>query len=130
MEISFIVSGERSTVNEKICNRKSGFFDAILLSKVSSCSPPMKSNSQLIHSEKSCYSINLKEKSSKYMCAERMLELIDEGRNLSEEEAYEIFSHFTYVEDRRVSYLLLNDKRKIKQRKTQELHQLKEEIKI
>lgn len=130
MNISIILIGQRSTNNEKLCNRKPGFFEAILLSKNHSRSPDLKRNSQPIRIEQSSYSIKMKENRSNFKSEERTLELVDEGRNLTEEEAYEIFGKYTYVEDRKVSYLLLNDKRKIKQRRTKEPNQLKEEVKI
>lgn len=130
MNISFILCGQRLTNNEKLCNPKPSFFEAILLSKNYSCSPAMKGHSQPIRIEQPIYFIKMKENISNFKSDERKLELLDQGRNLTEEEAYEIFSKYVYVEDRKVSYLLLNDKKKIRQRKKKELHHLKEEVKI
>lgn len=121
-----IIAGERPAHKENSCNSNSGFFEAILLSK----NLPMKRNNRLIPIGQSPYPIYIHEKKSNLINTEMSLELFEEGRNLTEEEAYEIFSNFTFMEDHKVSYLLLNDKRKIRQRKKKKLRQLHEEIKI
>lgn len=129
MKKSLIDNGERPTHMEKPLNRKPCFFDAILISKNSS-SPPMRRNYQFVPIGSSPYPIHIHENKANFTCNRKSLELVEDGRKLTEDEVFEIFSNFAFVEDKRVSFLLLNDNKKIRQRKTKKQPQLQEEVKI
>lgn len=129
MKKLLIVNEERPIYEVNSINSKPCFFDAILLSK-NSCSRPTRRNYQLIPIGSSPYSIHVHENKAKFTYTEKSLELIEEGRKLTEDEVFDIFSNFAFMENNQVSFLLLNDKRKIRKRKTKKLKSLLEEVKI
>ncbi|MEH7180619.1 hypothetical protein [Neobacillus vireti] len=115
MPNSLIFIGERPSHLEMYIMGKPDFYDAIQLS----ARPHRLSSSMSYHSipfHQSDISINIIESNSRFNCRQQSLQLIEGDKQLSEEDAYEIFTNFAIMEDNKVAFLLTSPNKKIRTR--------------
>ena len=111
MPNSLVFIGERPSQMEMHIKGKPAFYDAMLLSK--------KSHHPSYHSiplYQSRVTIHICENNSLFNCHQQSLELIEGEKRLSEEDAYDIFTNFAFMEDNKVAFIMLSGRNKIRLR--------------
>jgi hypothetical protein len=116
MPNSLIFIGERPSQMEMYIKGKPEFYDALLLSK----NPSSHLSYQSIPLHQSSVTIHIRETNSQFNCLHQSLQLIEGEKPLSEDEAYDIFTNFAIVEDNKVAFLMLSNRKRIRLRKTED----------
>lgn len=115
MPNSLIFIGERPSHMEMYIKGKPEFHDALLLSKKSHhLSSNLSYHSIPLHQSRVTFHIC--EYNSQFNCHHQSLQLIEGEKQLSEEEAYEIFTNFAVMEDDKVAILMLPGRKRIRTR--------------
>jgi hypothetical protein len=113
MPNSLIFIGERPSHLEMEIKGKPDFYDAILLSKKSH-HPTSNLSYHSIPLTQSRVTIHIRETNSQFNCQHQSLQLIEGGKQLSEEDAYDIFTNFAIKEDNKVAFLLIAGRKRMK----------------
>ena len=115
MPNSLIFIGERPSHLEVNIKGKPDFYDAIQLSKKThSISPNLSYQSIPLHQYH--ISIHILESNTHFNCRQQSLQLIQGEKQLSEEEAYDIFTNFAIMDDNKVAFLTLSGRKRIRTR--------------
>lgn len=110
MPNSLIFIGERPSQMEMYIKGKPKFYDALLLSK----NPSSHLSYHSIPLHQARVTIHIHETNSQFNCHHQSLQLIEGERPLSEDDAYDIFTNFAVVEDNKVAFLMLSDRKRIR----------------
>jgi hypothetical protein len=94
---------------------KPDFYDAILLSKKSH-HPTSNLSYHSIPLTQSRVTIHIRETNSQFNCYHQSLQLIEGEKQLSEEDAYDIFTNFAIMEDNKVAFLMISGRSRMKTR--------------
>jgi hypothetical protein len=113
MPHSLIFIGERPSHSEMHIKGKPDFCDALQLSKTSHHRPSNLSYHS-IPFHQSQISIHILENNSRFHCRQQSLQLIEGDQQLSEEQAYDVFTNFAIMEDNKVAILIHSDKKRIR----------------
>jgi hypothetical protein len=115
MPNSLVFIGERPSHMEMQIKGKPDFYDAILLSKKSH-HPSSNLSYHSIPLHQSRVTIHIRENNSQFNFYHQSLQLIEGETQLSEEEAYDIFTNFAIMEDNKVAFLICSGSKRIKLR--------------
>lgn len=113
MPHSLIFIGERPRYMEMEIKGKPDFCDAILLSK-KNYHPTSNLSYQSIPLTQSRVTIHIRENNSQFYCYHQLLQLIEGEKQLSEEDAYDIFTNFAIMEDNKVAFLMTSGRNRKK----------------
>ena len=116
MPNSLIFIGERPSHSEMYIKGKPTIFDALQLSKTSQAQTSiLPYHSIPLH--QSQISIHILESNSRFNCRQQTLQLIEGKQQLSEEEAYDVFTNFAIMEDNKVTFLIHSGTRRNRAKK-------------
>ncbi|MFP7298653.1 hypothetical protein [Neobacillus niacini] len=115
MPNSLVFIGERPSYLEMQIKGKPDFYDAIVLSKKSH-HPSSNRSYHSIPLHETRVTIHIRETNSQFNCYYKSLQLIEGEKQLSEEEAFDIFTSFAIMEDNKVAFLLDSGRKGIKLR--------------
>lgn len=108
MPNSLIFIGERPSHLEMHIKGKPEFYDAVLLSK----NPSSQLSYHSIPLYQSRVTFYIRENNSQLNCHHQSLQLIEGERPLSEEDAYDVFTNFAIMEDKKVAFLMLTGQKR------------------
>jgi hypothetical protein len=115
MPNSLIFIGERPSHLEMYIKGKPEFHDALILSRKSHhLTSNLSYHSIPLHQSRVTF--HIRENNSQFNCHHLSLQLIEGEKQLSEEDAYEIFTNFAVMEDDKVAILMLPGRKRIKTR--------------
>ncbi|WP_419955047.1 hypothetical protein ACN6MT_05595 [Neobacillus niacini] len=112
MPNSLIFIGERPSHLEMHIKGKPEFYDAMLLSK----NPSSQLSYHSIPLHQSRVTILIRENNCQFNCHHQSLQLIEGERPLSEDDAYDIFTNFAFMEDNKVAFIMLSGKNRMRLR--------------
>jgi hypothetical protein len=115
MPNSLIFIGERLSHWEMYIKGKPEFHDALILSKKAHhLTSNLSYHSIPLHQSRVTF--HIREINSQFNCHYLSLQLIEGEKQLSEEDAYEIFTNFAVMEDDKVAILMIPGRKRIKTR--------------
>lgn len=112
MPNSLIFIGERPSHLEINIKGKPEFYDAMLLSK----NPFSQLSYHSIPLHQSRVTILIRENKCQFNYYHQSLQLIEGERPISEDEVYDIFTNFAFMEDNKVAFIMLSGKKRMKLR--------------